>query len=169
MSITTTISAGCSRFLRISNLFTQISSSPSPLIAQQQNMSISNTTNNAISLTRMKSRHIKVLPQTNAANTATLIFLHGSGDTGENVAEWLRMLTKNKPAFPHIKVIYPTAPYQPYTPLNGQVCDVFFACIFFAKVNFVISRSLLMCGLTGPQSIQTLTKIVLHLKLFIPI
>lgn len=43
------------------------------------------------------------------------------GDTGENVAEWLRLLTKNKPAFPRIKVIYPTAPLQPYTPLNGQV------------------------------------------------
>lgn len=49
-------------------------------------------------------------------------FLHRfAGDTGNNLLEWIRFLVGNEWKFPHIKVIIPTAPSQPYTPLDGQV------------------------------------------------
>lgn len=44
-----------------------------------------------------------------------------TGDTGNNLLEWIRFLVGNDWKFPHIKVIVPTAPAQPYTPLDGQV------------------------------------------------
>lgn len=44
-----------------------------------------------------------------------------SGDTGSNLMEWMRFLIGKDMQFPHIKVIIPTAPAQPYTPLDGQV------------------------------------------------
>lgn len=43
------------------------------------------------------------------------------GDTGKNLMEWIRFLIGKDMQFPHIKVIIPTAPAQPYTPLEGQV------------------------------------------------
>lgn len=44
-----------------------------------------------------------------------------SGDTGSNLMEWIRFLIGKDMQFPHIKVIIPTAPEQPYTPLDRQV------------------------------------------------
>lgn len=35
--------------------------------------------------------------------------------------EWVRFLIGKDMQFPHIKVVLPTAPVQPYTPLGGQV------------------------------------------------
>lgn len=35
--------------------------------------------------------------------------------------EWVRFLIGKDMQFPHIKVVIPTAPVQPYTPLGGRV------------------------------------------------
>lgn len=64
-------------------------------------------------------------------HTASLIFLHGSGDTGIGVRSWIdecfdRVNDKRGFNFNHIKVIYPTAPPQPYTASNGNVSNVWF-------------------------------------------
>ncbi|BFF91671.1 lysophospholipase-like protein 1 [Drosophila madeirensis] len=58
--------------------------------------------------------------------SASVIFFHGSGDTGPNALEWVRFLLGRNLEYPHIKVIYPTAPMQKYTPLNGQESNVWF-------------------------------------------
>ncbi|KAL0902545.1 hypothetical protein ABMA27_000387 [Loxostege sticticalis] len=62
---------------------------------------------------------------TGAKHTATVIFFHGSGSSGSDMMEWVRLMV-NKFAFPHIKVLYPTAPLQPYTPAGGQMSNVWF-------------------------------------------
>ncbi|XP_013118494.2 lysophospholipase-like protein 1 [Stomoxys calcitrans] len=59
-------------------------------------------------------------------HTASLIFLHGSGDTGQNLWEWVRFLLGRDMTFEEVKVIYPTAPLQPYTPNDGQLSNVWF-------------------------------------------
>ncbi|ALC47704.1 CG6567 [Drosophila busckii] len=58
--------------------------------------------------------------------SASVIFFHGSGDTGPNVMEWVRFLLGKDLDFSHIKVVYPTAPKQKYTPLNGSYSHVWF-------------------------------------------
>lgn len=40
--------------------------------------------------------------------------------------EWVRFLLGRDMQFPHIKVMYPTAPMQPYTPLGGELSNVWF-------------------------------------------
>lgn len=82
-------------------------------------------------------------------HTGTVIFLHGSGNylfsilytfllylsllikiylnpggTGQFSKEWVEMLRENA-SFPHLKIMYPTAPMRPYTPLNGEVSRIF--------------------------------------------
>lgn len=49
-----------------------------------------------------------------------------SGDTGSNLAEWVRFLLGRHMDFEHIKMIYPTAPVQAYTPLSGELSHVWF-------------------------------------------
>lgn len=41
------------------------------------------------------------------------------------MAEWVRLMVKNF-AFPHINVMYPTAPLQAYTPAGNQLSNVWF-------------------------------------------
>ncbi|XP_037950462.1 lysophospholipase-like protein 1 [Teleopsis dalmanni] len=72
---------------------------------------------------------MKLLTKTiNPTNThsATVIFFHGSGDTGSNLLQWVRFLLGKDMEFPHIKIMYPTAPFQPYTPNDGQLSNVWF-------------------------------------------
>ncbi|EDV49590.1 lysophospholipase-like protein 1 [Drosophila erecta] len=59
-------------------------------------------------------------------HTASVIFFHGSGDTGPNVMEWVRFLIGRNLEYPHIKILYPTAPKQKYTPLDGELSNVWF-------------------------------------------
>ncbi|KAG8443768.1 hypothetical protein GDO86_009085 [Hymenochirus boettgeri] len=59
-------------------------------------------------------------------HTASVIFLHGSGDSGPGIRSWIREILKQDLAFKHIKVIFPTAPARPYTPMNGAVSNVWF-------------------------------------------
>lgn len=40
--------------------------------------------------------------------------------------EWVRSLMSRDLSFPHLRVIFPTAPLQPYTPLDGALSHVWF-------------------------------------------
>ena len=53
-----------------------------------------------------------------AKHTATLIFLHGLGDTGNGIAAIGQALVTAAPALSHIKFIFPTAPTRPVS-MNG--------------------------------------------------
>ncbi|KAM7049926.1 lysophospholipase-like protein 1 [Molossus nigricans] len=59
-------------------------------------------------------------------HSASLIFLHGSGDSGQGLRRWIKQVLNQDLTFPHIKIIYPTAPPRPYTPLKGGVSNVWF-------------------------------------------
>uniref|UniRef100_A0A1B6DM39 palmitoyl-protein hydrolase n=1 Tax=Clastoptera arizonana TaxID=38151 RepID=A0A1B6DM39_9HEMI len=68
-----------------------------------------------------------VEPQTNHKKSASVIFLHGSGGSGLELKSSLQfVMGSKKMAFPHIELIYPTAPLQPYTPLCGEKSNVWF-------------------------------------------
>ncbi|KAM7360318.1 lysophospholipase-like protein 1 [Cochliomyia hominivorax] len=69
---------------------------------------------------------LKHIYPTSETHNASVIFLHGSGDTGRNLIEWIKLLLGRDMEFPHIKVVYPTAPFRPYTPLRGQLSNVWF-------------------------------------------
>nr|XP_033324099.1 lysophospholipase-like protein 1 [Megalopta genalis] len=59
-------------------------------------------------------------------HSATLFFFHGSGSSGDDTKQWIDILLKDELKFPHIKIVYPTAPAQPYTPLHGVLSNVWF-------------------------------------------
>ncbi|XP_040286381.1 lysophospholipase-like protein 1 [Bufo bufo] len=59
-------------------------------------------------------------------HSASVIFLHGSGDTGPGIKSWIREILKKDFAFSHVKVIFPTAPARPYTPMKGGISNVWF-------------------------------------------
>ncbi|XP_041106567.1 lysophospholipase-like protein 1 [Polyodon spathula] len=69
--------------------------------------------------------HKCVVSQT-GKHTATVIFLHGSGDSGQGIRTWICDVLKQDLAFQHIRVIYPTAPLRPYTPMKGAQSNVWF-------------------------------------------
>ncbi|TDG44258.1 hypothetical protein AWZ03_009318 [Drosophila navojoa] len=58
--------------------------------------------------------------------TASVIFFHGSGDTGPNALEWVRGLIGRDFAGSHIRYLFPTAPEQKYTPFDGEISTVWF-------------------------------------------
>ncbi|XP_004685298.1 PREDICTED: lysophospholipase-like protein 1 [Condylura cristata] len=59
-------------------------------------------------------------------HSASLIFLHGSGDSGQGLKTWIKHVLHQDLTFQHIKIIYPTAPPRPYTPMKGGVSNVWF-------------------------------------------
>ncbi|KAM9805710.1 lysophospholipase-like protein 1 [Syngnathus typhle] len=59
-------------------------------------------------------------------HSATVIFLHGAGGTGQELRTWVRDVMMPGLTFAHIRVIYPTAPTRPYTPMNGALSTVWF-------------------------------------------
>ncbi|KAG4070003.1 hypothetical protein HA402_013663 [Bradysia odoriphaga] len=69
---------------------------------------------------------LKSIPPSGKTHSATVLFFHGSGDTGPNLIEWVRFLLGKDLQSPHIKFVYPTAPLQPYTPLDGEKSHVWF-------------------------------------------
>lgn len=83
---------------------------------------------------RMASRIVKTLralrlsmiSQTRQKHTASVVFLHGSGDSGDGVSEWIEDLLGDRFVFPHIRVVFPTAPPRPYTPMDGMITTVWF-------------------------------------------
>ncbi|XP_003474277.1 lysophospholipase-like protein 1 [Cavia porcellus] len=59
-------------------------------------------------------------------HSASLIFLHGSGDSGQGLRRWIKEVLSQDLTFQHIKIIYPTAPPRPYTPMRGRISNVWF-------------------------------------------
>lgn len=59
-------------------------------------------------------------------HSATLFFFHGSGSSGDDLKKWIDILNRGELSFPHIKIIYPSAAAQPYTPINGMLSNVWF-------------------------------------------
>lgn len=53
-----------------------------------------------------------IIVEPSKAHTASLIWLHGLGDTGAGWSEELRLLA---PHLPHVRMIFPTAPTRPVT------------------------------------------------------
>ncbi|ESP01609.1 hypothetical protein LOTGIDRAFT_180286 [Lottia gigantea] len=56
----------------------------------------------------------------------TVIFFHGSGDSGTGIRQWLKMELGEEFSFPHLNVVLPTAPARPYTPAGGALSNVWF-------------------------------------------
>ncbi|CAL4098335.1 unnamed protein product, partial [Meganyctiphanes norvegica] len=73
-----------------------------------------------------KVLNLSVVTQAEIKQTASIIFLHGSGDTGHGIREWVGAVLGKELSFPHIKILYPTAPRQGYTPMNGMLSTVWF-------------------------------------------
>lgn len=59
-------------------------------------------------------------------HSASVIFLHGSGGNGPDLKLWMKMVLGQEFEFPHVKIIYPTAPERPYTASNGAMSTVWF-------------------------------------------
>uniref|UniRef100_A0A8I5NGA9 Lysophospholipase-like protein 1 n=1 Tax=Papio anubis TaxID=9555 RepID=A0A8I5NGA9_PAPAN len=68
-------------------------------------------------------------------HSASLIFLHGSGDSGQRLRMWIKQVLNQDLTFQHIKIIYPTAPpsdtvgpsfVRSYTPMKGGLSNVWF-------------------------------------------
>ncbi|XP_008587113.1 PREDICTED: lysophospholipase-like protein 1, partial [Galeopterus variegatus] len=56
----------------------------------------------------VRLRRCVVLPA--GRHSASLIFLHGSGDSGQGLRTWIKQVLNQDLTFQHIKIIYPTAP-----------------------------------------------------------
>ncbi|KAL8567679.1 hypothetical protein ACOMHN_008987 [Nucella lapillus] len=67
-----------------------------------------------------------IVAQTGKKCTASVILLHGSGGTGEHLQSTFQILLREGLSFPHIRVIYPTAPVRPYTLARGMRSSVWF-------------------------------------------
>lgn len=85
-----------------------------------------------------------------------------SGDTGNNLIEWIKFLLGRNLDLPHVKFIYPTAPVQKYTPLGGEYSNVWFdrkavtqgaqecqksLSNIYETVNEILKREIDGCGL----------------------
>lgn len=62
-----------------------------------------------------------ILPPGTEKHERTMIFLHGSGDTGPNVA---RVFEYYNIQIPRTKIIFPTSPLQHYTLCGGELMHV---------------------------------------------
>ncbi|XP_052220459.1 lysophospholipase-like protein 1 isoform X2 [Dreissena polymorpha] len=69
----------------------------------------------------------RIVKQTCEKATGSVIFLHGSGDTGIGIQEWVNSISGAKELrFPHLRILYPTAPPRPYTPNMGNLSTVWY-------------------------------------------
>lgn len=64
--------------------------------------------------------------QATKKHTATVFFFHGSGGSAEDMKEWVDCFNRGRLQFSHIKLVYPSAPSQPYTPNDGMMQNVWF-------------------------------------------
>lgn len=48
------------------------------------------------------------------------------GDTSKGIYEWVQMLSGGNFTFPHLRVLFPTAPVRRYTPFGGELANVWF-------------------------------------------
>lgn len=69
----------------------------------------------------------RIIPQTLEKPSGSIIFLHGSGDTGMNAMNWVNgVLAVPQLTFPHLRILFPTAPAIPYSPMMGENSNVWF-------------------------------------------
>nr|WCC58208.1 carboxylesterase [Pharsalia antennata] len=68
---------------------------------------------------------LHLVKQSNKISSASVIFLHGSGDTGQGLLNWIKFLIGDF-SLPHINFYFPTAPLRSYTPLQGELSNVWF-------------------------------------------
>jgi phospholipase/carboxylesterase len=59
-----------------------------------------------------------VIEPTGGAHDSAIIFLHGSGDTGEGAKEWVTAATGGGFTFPNTRIVFPTAPMRKYSLLG---------------------------------------------------
>ncbi|XP_072031699.1 lysophospholipase-like protein 1 isoform X2 [Amphiura filiformis] len=59
-------------------------------------------------------------------HTATLFFFHGSGDTANGIKDWLHSVLGKEFSFPHIKLVFTSAPPRPYTANAGRLSTVWY-------------------------------------------
>ncbi|XP_046398444.1 lysophospholipase-like protein 1 [Ischnura elegans] len=64
--------------------------------------------------------------QLNQQPSGSVIFLHGSGDTGNGVRLWIKEMLAKEWKFPHLRVLFPTAPVLNYKPMGGVPSNVWF-------------------------------------------
>lgn len=69
---------------------------------------------------------LNIIKPLSGYHTGTVLFFHGSGDTGRGIRQWVKFLLGNDMAFNQIQVVYPTAPLRPYTPMGGEQSNVWF-------------------------------------------
>nr|CAH7749458.1 unnamed protein product [Callosobruchus chinensis] len=74
----------------------------------------------------MAMEALHIVKQTGKVCTGSVIFLHGSGDTGQGFLNWVKFLMGPDFGLPHINFYFPTAPVRPYTPLQGNPSNVWF-------------------------------------------
>lgn len=59
--------------------------------------------------------------------------------------EWVRNILSRDLSYPHIRMIFPTAPLQPYTPMTGELSHVWFdrkaICIDSAEIRGSMSEA----------------------------
>jgi len=59
-----------------------------------------------------------VIEATGGSHDSTIVFLHGSGDSGEGVREWVQAATGGSFKFERTRVVFPTAPMRKYSLLG---------------------------------------------------
>nr|KAF6302558.1 lysophospholipase like 1 [Pipistrellus kuhlii] len=57
---------------------------------------------------------------------AAVACLSHTCDSGQGLKNWIKQVLNQDLAFQHIKIIYPTAPARPYTPMKGGISNVWF-------------------------------------------
>jgi hypothetical protein len=58
-----------------------------------------------------------------------------AGDTGEGACEWFKFLLMKDVQLPHLKILFPTAPERPYTPLGGEVREYVTGKIILERIG----------------------------------
>ncbi|VVC86218.1 lysophospholipase-like protein 1 [Leptidea sinapis] len=104
----------------------------------------------SLKMSRLGALHC--IKNTAAQNTGTVIFFHGSGASGGHMKEWVQIMADNF-SFPHLKILFPTAPLQPYTPAGGAMTNVWFDRLDIKP--------------TVPEATQSLAKINADIKYLI--
>ena len=59
-------------------------------------------------------------------HSATVIFLHGLGDSGSGISTIGQALVQNAPELGHVRFVFPTAPTRPVTMNGGMVMPAWF-------------------------------------------
>ncbi|XP_067680982.1 lysophospholipase-like protein 1 [Haliotis asinina] len=68
----------------------------------------------------------RIVSHTGLKCTASIIFFHGSGDTGRGIEEWLGSLCGGQFNFPHIRTVFPTAPMRRCSYMGGSPMFMWF-------------------------------------------